>query len=102
MPLFILPDQVFEELSLSLAEASLYLYTDGLSEGLARALKQPDEPGKLQTLISKYQHLPRQQRLQQFAQDASRPNLSHENSFDDLTILRIDDSKATASKPLES
>ncbi|MGV3593199.1 MAG: PP2C family protein-serine/threonine phosphatase, partial [Gammaproteobacteria bacterium] len=68
LPLGILPDQAFEEVSFSLAEASLYLYTDGLSEGLARVLKQPDDPGNLQTLISTYRHLPRQQRLQQFAQ----------------------------------
>jgi hypothetical protein len=64
------------------------LYTDGLSEGLARVLKQPDDPGNLQTLITTYQHLPRQQRLQQFAHDASRLDYS----FDDLTILLIEDS----------
>jgi sigma-B regulation protein RsbU (phosphoserine phosphatase) len=87
LPLGILPDQVFEEVSFSLADASLYLYTDGLSEGLARVLKQPDDPGNLQTLISTYQHLPRQQRLQQFAHDASRLDYS----FDDLTILLIED-----------
>jgi sigma-B regulation protein RsbU (phosphoserine phosphatase) len=88
LPLGILPDQVFEEVSFSLADASLYLYTDGLSEGLARVLKQPDDPGNLQTLITTYQHLPRQQRLQQFAHDASRLDYS----FDDLTILLIEDS----------
>jgi sigma-B regulation protein RsbU (phosphoserine phosphatase) len=87
LPLGILPDQAFEELSFSLADASLYLYTDGLSEGLARVLKQPDDPGNLQTLIRTYQHLPRQQRLQQFAHDASRLDYS----FDDLTILLIED-----------
>lgn len=88
LPLGILSDQVFEEVSFSLADASLYLYTDGLSEGLARVLKQPDEPGILQTLIRTHRHLPRQQRLHQFAQDASRLD----NSFDDLTILLIEDS----------
>lgn len=87
LPLGILPDQVFEEVSFSLAEASLYLYTDGLSEGLARVLKQPDDPGNLQTLIRTYRHLPRQQRLQQFAHEASRLDYS----FDDLTILLIED-----------
>ncbi|HEY0963943.1 MAG TPA: GAF domain-containing SpoIIE family protein phosphatase [Pseudomonadales bacterium] len=95
LPLGILPDQVFEEVSFSLAEASLYLYTDGLSEGLARVLKQPDDPGNLQTLISTYQHLPRQQRLQQFAQEASwldsGPRSRGGNGFDDLTILLIED-----------
>lgn len=89
LPLGILPDQVFEEASFSLVDASLYLYTDGLSEGLARVLKQPDDPGNLQTLIRTYQHLPRQQRLQQFAQEASRLDYS----FDDLTILLIEDSQ---------
>ncbi len=87
LPLGILAGQVFEEVSFSLADASLYLYTDGLSEGLARVLKQPDDPVNLQTLIRTYQHLPRQQRLQQFAHDASRLDYS----FDDLTILLIED-----------
>ncbi|MES2605183.1 MAG: GAF domain-containing SpoIIE family protein phosphatase [Pseudomonadota bacterium] len=87
LPLGILPDQVFTEVSFSLTGGSLYLYTDGLSEGLARVLKQPDVPGNLQTLIVKYSHLPRQQRLQQFAHDASRLDYS----FDDLTILLIED-----------
>jgi sigma-B regulation protein RsbU (phosphoserine phosphatase) len=87
LPLGILSDQVFEEVSFLLADASLYLYTDGLSEGLARVLKQPDDPGNLQTLIRTYQHLPRQQRLRQFAQEASRLDYS----FDDLTILLIED-----------
>lgn len=88
LPLGILPDQVFEEVSFSLADASLYLYTDGLSEGLARVLKQPDEPGNLQTLINTYRHLPRQQRLQQFAHEASRLDYTF---FDDLTILLVED-----------
>src|SRR5690606_28133602 len=48
LPLGILSDQVFEEVSFSLADSSLYLYTDGLSEGLARVLSQPDELGNLQ------------------------------------------------------
>lgn len=87
LPLGILPDQAFEEVSFSLADASLYLYTDGLSEGLARVLRQPDAPGNLQTLIEKHCHMPRQQRLQQFAQEASRLDYS----FDDLTILLIED-----------
>lgn len=87
LPLGILPDQVFTEVTFSLTAASLYLYTDGLSEGLARVLKQPDSPGNLQSLILKYSHLPRQQRLQQFAYDASRLDYS----FDDLTILLIED-----------
>jgi hypothetical protein len=63
------------------------LYTDGLSEGLARVLRRPDEPGNLQTLIEKHCHMPRQQRLQHFAQEASRLDYS----FDDLTILLIED-----------
>jgi len=83
-----LPDQAFEEVSFSLADGSLYLYTDGLSEGLARVLRQPDDPGNLQTLIEKHCHMPRQQRLQQFAQEASRLDYS----FDDLTILLIEES----------
>jgi sigma-B regulation protein RsbU (phosphoserine phosphatase) len=88
LPLGILPDQVMEEVSFSLAEASLYLYTDGLSEGLARVLRQPDETGNLENLIARHHHLPRRLRLQQFAQEASRLDYS----FDDLTILLIEDS----------
>lgn len=87
LPLGILPDQAFEEVSFTLTEASLYLYTDGLSEGLARVLKQPDDLGNLQTLIGKHCHMPRQQRLQQLAQEASRLDYC----FDDLTILLIED-----------
>lgn len=92
LPLGILPDQVFEEVSFSLAEANLYLYTDGLSEGLARALERPDEQSNLQTLIDTFKHLPRQQRLQQFAQEATRQN----HHFDDLTILLVEDSRANS------
>lgn len=87
LPLGILPNQAFEEVSFSLADASLYLYTDGLSEGLARVLRQPDDPGNLQTLIEQHCHMPRQQRLQQFAREASKLDYS----FDDLTILLIED-----------
>jgi sigma-B regulation protein RsbU (phosphoserine phosphatase) len=87
LPLGILPDQEFEQVTFSLTGGSLYLYTDGLSEGLARVLKQPDELGNLQTLIAKYSHLPRQERLQKFAHEASRLDYS----FDDLTILLIED-----------
>lgn len=87
LPLGILPDQAIEEVSFSLADASLYLYTDGLSEGLARVLRQPDETGNLESLIARHRHLPRRQRLQQFAQEASRLDYS----FDDLTILLIED-----------
>jgi sigma-B regulation protein RsbU (phosphoserine phosphatase) len=95
LPLGILPDQAFEEVSFSLADGSLYLYTDGLSEGLARVLKQPDDPGNLQTLIEKHCHMPRQQRLQQFAQEASQLDYS----FDDLTILLIEDSLDAGTRP---
>lgn len=95
LPLGILPDQAFEEVSFSLAEASLYLYTDGLSEGLARALRLPDDLGNLQTLIEKHCHMPRQQRLHQFAQEASRLDYS----FDDLTILLIEDGTAPDHRP---
>ena len=87
LPLGILPDQAIEEVSFSLADASLYLYTDGLSEGLARVLRQPDELSNLENLIARHHRLPRLQRLQQFAQEASRLDYS----FDDLTILLIED-----------
>jgi sigma-B regulation protein RsbU (phosphoserine phosphatase) len=94
LPLGILPDQAFEEVSFSLADASLYLYTDGLSEGLARVLRQPDDPVNLKSLIEKHCHMPRQQRLQQFAQEASRLDYS----FDDLTILLIEDSLSAGTR----
>jgi len=87
LPLGILADQEFEEVSFSLADGSLYLYTDGLSEGLARVLNQPDEMFNLERLITRYSQLPRLQRLQQFALEASRLDYS----FDDLTVLLIED-----------
>ncbi|HWK53809.1 MAG TPA: GAF domain-containing SpoIIE family protein phosphatase [Hyphomicrobiales bacterium] len=87
LPLGILPDQHFQETRLSLAAGSLYLYTDGLSEGLARVLHQPDEMGNLERLIDRHRHLPRERRLQQFVLEASR--LDH--SFDDLTVLLIEE-----------
>ena len=94
LPLGILPDQAFEETGFSLEGASLYLYTDGLSEGLARVLRQPDEPGNLQELISRHSQVPRQQRLQALAREASR--LDH--SFDDLTILLIEDASRSPAR----
>jgi phosphoserine phosphatase RsbU/P len=87
-PLGILPELRISEVSFSLTGASLYLYTDGLSEGLARVLKLPDEEQNLLNLIQRHQHLPRQHRLQQFAHDVTQLN----PSFDDLTILLIEDS----------
>lgn len=92
LPLGIMPDQVFEEVTFSLAGASLYLYTDGLSEGLARALEKPDELQNLHTLIERFSMVPRQQRLKQLAEEAS----SFDSGFDDLTILLIEDSSAKA------
>jgi len=53
-------DQVFEEISFSLAQSNLYLYNDGLYAGLARVRKQPDEMSNLQSLINKYFKTPRQ------------------------------------------
>jgi serine phosphatase RsbU (regulator of sigma subunit) len=87
MPLGILPQQEFGEVTFPLTGGSLYLYTDGLSEGLASVLKLPGVPAYVQGLIVKYSLLPRQQRLQQFAYEASRLDYS----FDDLTILLIKD-----------
>jgi|GEM_PF-2420821 hypothetical protein len=78
-----------EEVSFLLAEASLNLYNDGLSEGLASFLRQPDTPGSMQTLIEKHRHMPRQQRLQQFAQEASRLDYSAV----DPAILLIEDTR---------
>ena len=87
LPLGIMPDQVFEEISFPLAGSSLYLYTDGLSEGLARSLSKPDELQNLQTLIEKFHDVPRQERLRCFAEEASR----FDSGFDDLTVLLIED-----------
>jgi len=55
-----LRNQVFEEISFSLAQSNLYLYNDRLYAGLARVLKQPDEMSNLQSLINKYFKTPRQ------------------------------------------
>jgi len=88
-----MPDQVFEEVTFSLAGSSLYLYTDGLSEGLARSLEQPDEPENLKALIDRFCALPRQQRLQSFADEVSDNNAR----FDDLTILLIEQDRYTDS-----
>jgi len=93
LPLGIMPDQVFEEVSFSLAGSSLYLYTDGLSEGLARTLKKPDEMQNLFTLIERFHDVPRQARLRTFAEEASR-NIS---GFDDLTVLLIEDTRESSS-----
>jgi len=87
LPLGIMPDQVCEEISFPLAGSSLYLYTDGLSEGLARSLSKPDELQNLQTLIEKFHDVPRQERLRCFAEEASR----FDSGFDDLTVLLIED-----------
>ena len=86
LPLGIMPDQAFEEVTFSLAGSSLYLYTDGLSEGLAKALEKPDEPQNLHTLIERFCEIPRQERLRCFVEEASRSNAR----FDDLTILLIE------------
>ncbi len=94
LPLGIMPEQVFEEVTFSLAGSSLYLYTDGLSEGLARALALPDEIQNLHTLIDRFCDIPRQERLKCFAEEASR----FDSSFDDLTILLIEDDSNTNSE----
>jgi sigma-B regulation protein RsbU (phosphoserine phosphatase) len=86
LPLGILADQIFEEVSFSLAGSSLYLYTDGLSEGLARTLKQPDNMQNLHALIERFHDLPRQERLQRLADEASQSD----SGFDDLTVLLIE------------
>jgi len=87
LPLGILGLQDFVEDSFPLTQGRLSLYTDGLSEGLARVLHQPDEMVNLEQLIARYSQLPRLQRLQQFALEASRLDYS----FDDLTVLLIED-----------
>lgn len=79
----------------TLADGSLCLYTDGLSEGLARVPEKPDDHGNLQTLIEKHCHMPRQQRLHRFAQEASRLDYS----VADLTILPIEDSLHEGTRP---
>lgn len=89
LPLGIMADQFFEEVSFSLAGSSLYLYTDGLSEGLARSLNKPDELQNLYTLIEQFHQVPRQQRLQCFADEVSRVG----PGFDDLTVLLIEDDR---------
>ena len=86
-PLGIMPDQIFEEVTFSLAGSSLYLYTDGLSEGLARTLDRPDEVQNLHTLFDRFSDVPRQERLKRLAEEASR----FDAGFDDLTILLIED-----------
>ncbi|MBT8147046.1 MAG: SpoIIE family protein phosphatase, partial [Gammaproteobacteria bacterium] len=50
-PVGIIPEQQFEEVSFSLAKGSLYLYTDGLSEGLVRHTDGLDEVTGLLSLI---------------------------------------------------
>ncbi|MDG2176358.1 MAG: SpoIIE family protein phosphatase [Gammaproteobacteria bacterium] len=96
LPLGIMPDQVLEEVTFSLAGSSLYLYTDGLSEGLARTLDKPDELQNLHTLIDRFCDVPRQERLRQLAEEASR----FDAGFDDLTILLIEDSHGAKSEIL--
>jgi Serine phosphatase RsbU, regulator of sigma subunit len=92
LPLGIVCGQEIPEQRFTLAGGSLYLYTDGLSEGLARVLQQPDDTDNLEQLISHLARLPREQRLRQLAQEASQLDYS----FDDLTVLLIEEPKARA------
>lgn len=93
LPLGIMGDQAFEEVTFSLAGSSLYLYTDGLSEGLARTLDKPDEMENLRRLIDRFWNMPRQERLDMLAKEASRSNAG----FDDLTLLLIEDNSEAGS-----
>ena len=86
-PVGIIPDQQFEEETFSLAKGSLYLYTDGLSEGLVRHTDGLDEVTGLQNLIHKFADLPPQQRLERFAEEVSVSG----SQFDDLTVLILED-----------
>lgn len=95
LPLGIMPDQVFEEVTFPLAGSSLYLYTDGLSEGLAKSLEKPDELQNLHALIERFCDVPRQERLHCLADEASR----FDASFDDLTILLIEQSRNAVAEP---
>jgi len=92
VPLGILSGQHIEEQRLTLAGGSLYLYTDGLSEGLARVLHKPDDTENVEQLINQIAQLPREQRLRQLAQEASQLDFS----FDDLTVLLIEEPKTQA------
>lgn len=86
-PVGILPDQKFAEESFNLANGSLYLYTDGLSEGLTRGAEEQNEIVALQSLIKRYSSLPRQPRLEKFVEEVSNTG----SRFDDLTVLIIED-----------
>ncbi|MDR0780450.1 MAG: SpoIIE family protein phosphatase [Pseudomonadales bacterium] len=92
LPLGIVSGQEIMEQRFSLAGGSLYLYTDGLSEGLARVLRLPDDTANLERLINHLTPLPREQRLRQLAQEASQLDYS----FDDLTVLLIEEPKHQA------
>ncbi len=85
-PVGILSEQHFEEVSFTMAGGSLYLYTDGLSEGLTRGSEQTDEIAGLQALIERWSHLPRQFRLEKFVEEVS----STGSRFDDLTVLIVE------------
>ena len=87
LPLGILPGQRYEESSFALAESSLYLYTDGLSEGLARTLKNRDEMESLKSLIDRFDNEPGLQRLTLVANEVFLQGLR----FDDLTILLLEE-----------
>jgi sigma-B regulation protein RsbU (phosphoserine phosphatase) len=94
LPLGIVSRQPIEEQRFALVGGSVYLYTDGLSEGLARVLQQPDDTGNLEQLINQLALLPREQRLRQLAQEASQLDYS----FDDLTVLLIEEPKNQAAQ----
>ncbi len=85
-PVGILEEQQFEEESFDLADGSLYLYTDGLSEGLTRGTDL-DELIGLQSLIAKYSKVPRRQRLDKFVEEVANTGVR----FDDLTVLIVED-----------
>ena len=86
-PVGIIPEQEFDEVSFSLAKGSLYLYTDGLSEGLVRHTSGLDETTGLQNLIRRFASVPPQQRLEKFAEEVSISG----SRFDDLTVLILED-----------
>ena len=83
-PLGILPGQEYQEIKFLLGESSLYLYSDGVTEGLAGE-KQPLGSSGLLELINRYRALPPEKRLKEIISPLRAMPLK-----DDITMLVVE------------
>ena len=84
-PLGILPAISYSEQSLQLDDGSLYVFSDGLTEGRLKDGKQLGEEGVL-SLIGQLAHLPQSQRLQKLVAHLQDTGAA---LHDDVTVLVV-------------